>query len=131
MRELLEGMEDCNGILLSIYLPSGQNYDTSSREKYMAAIPSCPSWVWAVGGTTGCDRGVLQPLTSHDLKDMEVGGGAGKTETGSARDNNLGIAASAESNVCELTYNGPILARSYDPYFWYHKVCDTVKIFSL
>ena len=91
--------------------------------------------MWAVGGTPGCDRGVLQPLTSHDLKDMEVGGGAGKTETGSARDNNLGIAASAESNVCELTYNGPILARSYDPYFWYHKachkVCDTVKIFSL
>ena len=78
----------------------------------MAAIPSCPSWVWAVGGTTGCDRGVLQPLTSHDLEDVEVGGGAGKTEAGSARHNNLRIAASAESNVCEITHNGPIFARS-------------------
>ena len=56
---------------------------------------------------------MLQPLTSHDLEDVKVGGGAGKTEAGSARDNNLGIAASAESNICEITYNGSALARSY------------------
>ena len=68
--------------------------------------------MWAVGGTPGCDCGVLQPLAGHDLEDVEVGGGAGKTEAGSARDNNLGIAASTESNVCEIIYNGTILARS-------------------
>ena len=56
---------------------------------------------------------MLQPLAGHDLKDVEVGGGAGQTEAGSARDNNLGIVASAESNICEITYNGSALARSY------------------
>ena len=67
------------------------------------AKPSGPHLVRAVRGAPGCDCSVLQPLAYHDLEDVEVGGWAGQTEAGSARDNYLGIAASAETNTSKIT----------------------------